>query len=192
MLQLEEEENWLPLPGQLSSCCKRVKAENRLLDELKCSTRGQEKASQASDYVLISMREMATQDWYRLTPSQWKQWRTFKAPDVKRRRKVSLYLRSSISTRGEAKRNLQFIGGDQDRQLKQLWADTGIGDILPWEDVEEEAEMLLESARVNEQDSEDSQSIYHTNCVDRGGHGPRGGGAEEKCNWRSQSMLEVS
>ena len=50
----------LPLPGQLSSCCGMVKA--RLLDQLKCGTRGQEKASQVSDYVLISMRETATHD----------------------------------------------------------------------------------------------------------------------------------
>jgi hypothetical protein len=40
------------------------------------------------------------------------------------------YLRSAISTHGEAKRNLEFIEGDQDRQLKQLWAETGICDIL--------------------------------------------------------------
>jgi hypothetical protein len=34
---------------------------------------------------------------------------------------------------GEAKGNLrlEFIGGDQDRQLQQLWAETKIGDILP-------------------------------------------------------------
>jgi len=43
-----------------------------------------------------------------------------------------MYLRSTISTHGEAKRNLEFIEGDQDRQLKQqLWAETKIGDILP-------------------------------------------------------------
>jgi len=31
----------------------------------------------------------------------------------------------------EAKRNLEFIGGEQDRHLQQLWAETKIGDILP-------------------------------------------------------------
>jgi hypothetical protein len=31
-------------------------------------------------------------DMASMTPSRWKQWRTFKAPDVKRRRKVSLAL----------------------------------------------------------------------------------------------------
>jgi hypothetical protein len=67
------------------------------------------------------------------------------------------YLRGAISTHGEAKRNLEFIGGDQDRQLKRLWEETGIGDILSWEDVEDEAETFLESARANKQASEDSQ-----------------------------------
>ena len=41
------------------------------------------------------------------------------------------YLRGAILTHGEAKSNLEFIGGDQDRQLQQLWAETKIGDILP-------------------------------------------------------------
>ena len=67
------------------------------------------------------------------------------------------YLRGAISTHGGAKRNLEFIGGDQDRQLKRLWEETGIGDILSWEDVEDEAETFLESARANKQASEDSQ-----------------------------------
>jgi hypothetical protein len=39
------------------------------------------------------------------------------------------YLRGAISTHGEAKRNLEFTEGDQDRQLQQLWTETGIGDI---------------------------------------------------------------
>jgi hypothetical protein len=45
------------------------------------------------------------------------------------------YLRGAIFTHSEAKRNLEFIGGDQDKQLQQLRAETKIGDILPWEDV---------------------------------------------------------
>jgi hypothetical protein len=40
------------------------------------------------------------------------------------------YLRGAILMYSEAKRNLEFIGGDQDRQLQQLWAETKIGDIL--------------------------------------------------------------
>jgi hypothetical protein len=42
------------------------------------------------------------------------------------------YLIGAISTHGEAKRILEFIGGDKDRQLKHLWEETRIGDILPW------------------------------------------------------------
>ena len=61
---------------------------------------------------------------------------------------------------GEAKRNLEFIGRERDRQLQQLWAETKIGDILPWEDVdvtvEREAERLLESTRANARNSENS------------------------------------
>ena len=57
---------------------------------------------------------------------------------------------------GETKRNLEFIGGERDRQLQQLWAETKIGDILPWEDVEREAEKLLESTRANARDPENS------------------------------------
>jgi hypothetical protein len=57
---------------------------------------------------------------------------------------------------GEAKRDLEFIGGEQDRQLQQLWTETKIGGIFPWEDVEREAEKLLESIRANEQGSENS------------------------------------
>jgi hypothetical protein len=55
---------------------------------------------------------------------------------------------------GETK--LEFIGGERDRQLQQLWAETKIGDILPWEDVEREAEKLLESIRANERGPENS------------------------------------
>ena len=66
------------------------------------------------------------------------------------------YLRGAILMHGEAKRDLEFIGGEQDRQLQQLWTETKIGDIFPWEDVEREAEKLLESIRANEQGSENS------------------------------------
>ena len=66
------------------------------------------------------------------------------------------YLRGAILMHGEAKRNLEFIGGERDRQLQQLWAETRIGDILPWEDVEREAEQLLEGTRANVKDPEGS------------------------------------
>jgi len=42
--------------------------------------------------------------------------------------------------------------------LQQLWAETKIGDILPWEDVEREAERLLESTRANARNSENSDA----------------------------------
>ena len=40
--------------------------------------------------------------------------------------------------------------------MQQVWAETKIGDILPCEDVEREAENLLESTRANARDSENS------------------------------------
>ena len=66
------------------------------------------------------------------------------------------YRCGAISTHGEAKRSLELIGGDKDRQLKHLWEETRIGDILPWDEIEDEAERLLESARANRQASDDS------------------------------------
>jgi hypothetical protein len=39
------------------------------------------------------------------------------------------YLVGAITAHGEAKRDLEFIGGDKDRQLKQLWTETRIGSI---------------------------------------------------------------
>ena len=59
------------------------------------------------------------------------------------------YLIGAISTHGEAKRSLEFIGGDKDRQLKQLWEETRIVDILPWDEIEDEAEWLLANTRDN-------------------------------------------
>ena len=66
--------------------------------------------------------------------------------------------KGAILMHGEAKRKLEFIGGKRDRQLQQLWAETKIGDIFPWEDVEREAERLLESTRANARDSENSRA----------------------------------
>ena len=65
------------------------------------------------------------------------------------------YLRGAILMHVEAKRISNSLG---DRQLQQLWAETKIGDILPWEDVEREAERLLESTRANARDSENSRA----------------------------------
>ena len=66
------------------------------------------------------------------------------------------YLLGTITTHGEAKRALEFIGGDKDRQLKQLWTETRIGSVLPWDDIEDEAERLLESDWVTRQASNDN------------------------------------
>jgi hypothetical protein len=60
-------------------------------------------------------------------------------------REQSFYLVVAITTHGEAKRDFEFIGGDKDRQLKKLWTETRINSILPWDDIEDEAERLLES-----------------------------------------------
>jgi hypothetical protein len=65
------------------------------------------------------------------------------------------YLIGAISTHGEATRDLEFIGGDKDRQLKQLWTETKIGDILPWDEIADEAERLLESDQANRQVPDD-------------------------------------
>ena len=59
--------------------------------------------------------------------------------------RVWKYLIVSISTHGEAARDLEFIGGDKDKQLEKLWADTKLGDILPWDEITDESERLLES-----------------------------------------------
>ena len=68
------------------------------------------------------------------------------------------YLVGAITTHGEAKRDLEFIGGDKDRQLKKLWTETRIGSILPWDDIEDEAERLLESDGVTGHTSENTHA----------------------------------
>ena len=45
------------------------------------------------------------------------------------------YLIDPISTHGEATRDLEFIGGDKDKQLQELWAETRIGIILQWDEI---------------------------------------------------------
>ncbi len=47
-------------------------------------------------------------------------------------------------------RKFVFIGDDKDRQLESLWKDTEIGNVLPWEDIEDEAERLLELRRASQ------------------------------------------
>jgi hypothetical protein len=65
------------------------------------------------------------------------------------------YLIGAISTHGEATRDLEFIGGDKDKQLEKLWAETRIGNILPWDEIADEAERLLEGDQANRQVPDD-------------------------------------
>jgi hypothetical protein len=59
------------------------------------------------------------------------------------------YYIGAIFTHGEATRELEFIGGDKDRQIKQLWTETRIGNILPWDEISDEAARLLASDKAN-------------------------------------------
>jgi len=68
------------------------------------------------------------------------------------------YLIGAISTHGEATRNLEFIGGDKDKQLEKLWAETKIGDILPWDEIVDEAEGLIVSDQVIRRALEDDRA----------------------------------
>ena len=70
----------------------------------------------------------------------------------------------AISTHGEATRDLEFIGGDKDKQLEKLWVETKIGDILPWDEIADEAERLLESDQATRRAPDDDQ-------VDKGQEG---------------------
>jgi hypothetical protein len=68
------------------------------------------------------------------------------------------YLKVAISTHGEVTRDLEFIGGDKDKQLEKLWAETKIGDILPWDEIADEAERLLESDQATRRAPDDDQA----------------------------------
>jgi hypothetical protein len=70
MLQLQEAENWNE-PAATTWAAEFLLREDEsreFVDQLKCGTRGKEKTSQASDYVLISMRKVATHDWSSCVP----------------------------------------------------------------------------------------------------------------------------
>jgi hypothetical protein len=49
----------------------------------------------------------------------------------------------------EAKLNFEFIREDKDKQLESLWRETKIRNVLPWEDIADEAERLLAISNVN-------------------------------------------
>jgi hypothetical protein len=56
----------------------------------------------------------------------------------------------AITDFGKVERKFVFIGDDKDRQLESLWKDTEIGNVLPWGDIEDEAERLLERRRASQ------------------------------------------
>ena len=67
------------------------------------------------------------------------------------------YLIGVISNHGESTRDLEFISGDEDKQLEKLWEETKIVSILPWDEIADEAERLLESDQANLQVPDDDQ-----------------------------------
>jgi hypothetical protein len=81
------------------------------------------------------------------------------------------YLIVFISTHGEVTRDLEFIGGDKGKQLEKLWAETKIGNILPWDEIADEAERLLESdqatRRVPDDDDQTDKEQEDDQEVDR-------------------------
>jgi hypothetical protein len=67
------------------------------------------------------------------------------------------YLLCAITKHGESKRNFEFIGEDKDRQLESLWRETNIGNVLPWEDIPDEAKRLLAISKGGRDDTKDGQ-----------------------------------
>jgi hypothetical protein len=88
----------------------------------------------------------------RLTTYRLKQCRTFKVQGVKLKRRASsgptTDVLGAISKHGETKRDVEFIREDKDRP-ESLWRETRIGDVLPWEDVADEAQRLLDIHNFN-------------------------------------------
>jgi hypothetical protein len=70
--------------------------------------------------------------------------------DLAAHNKCWKYLFGAITKFGKAERKFEFIGDDKDIQLESLWKDTEIGNVLPWEDIEDEAERLLEMRRASQ------------------------------------------
>lgn len=69
------------------------------------------------------------------------------------------FLLGAITKHGSAKRDLEVIGGERDRQLTSLWQETAIGEILPWDRVEETAEMMLNTETRCEDDVKKEQQV---------------------------------
>ena len=55
----------------------------------------------------------------------------------------SIFSVPSPSMAREAKLNFEFIREDKDKQLESLWRETKIRNVLPWEDIADEAERLI-------------------------------------------------
>ena len=164
---------------------------------------GQEATNQASDLVLVSIWEVATHDrcsGARTSPGcelckrerktdsdatnvpvetvahiQSAGCKAQKQSLIGAHNRCWKYLVGAITTHGEAKRDLEFIGGDKDRKLKQLWTETRIGSILPWDDIEDEAERFLESDGDTGQTTKDThvdQDLGNDQGVDRDENDP--------------------
>ncbi len=76
---------------------------------------------------------------------------------------------------GEAKSNFEFVGEDKDRQLESLWKETNIGDVLPWEDITDEAERLLaisKGGRNAAKEGHDDEELENDQEVERDGTDP--------------------
>jgi hypothetical protein len=63
MLQLQEMDNCGKQATTTWAAEFLLRDGERLVDQLKCGARGQEKTGQASDHVFISMWEVAPHDW---------------------------------------------------------------------------------------------------------------------------------
>ena len=65
---------------------------------------------------------------------------------------------------GKAEWNFEFIREDKDRQLESLRKDTGIGNVLPEEDIADEAERLLKMRRASQdatkEDNDNGEQEY--------------------------------
>ena len=65
---------------------------------------------------------------------------------------------------GKAKRDVKFIEGDKDRQLKILWRETKIGNVLPWEGIANEADRLMDMSKASQNAPNDDHDEWeHAN-----------------------------
>jgi len=84
------------------------------------------------------------------------------------------YILCTITKHGKAKRS-EFIWEDRDRQLESLWKERSIGDVLPWEDITDEAERLLaisNGGRNAAKEGHDDEELENDQEVERDGTDP--------------------